>query len=115
MDKIKSDCMVCKYGGCHNIVENWFRCDCEDNPDRIEVEDEFSKFAVKNPKEYCEHFIPVVDINSEDIIIGYSYNVPHECPHCGHKDVHYAEHAEGEEIITCESCCNKYEITWDLF
>ena len=115
MNKIKSNCMECKYGQVYNTIENWFRCACEDNPDRIEVVGENYNFIVRESKEDCNHFIPTVDIDNDNIETRYSLSIHHKCPHCGHEDIHYTEEVESEETVVCESCGKKYEISWSIF
>ena len=115
MNTIKKECMNCVYGGVHNVVEDWFMCECEDKIDRIEVNEEFYKHAVKGSQDDCEHFIPTVDINEEDIEAEYHFSIHHKCPHCGHEDVHYSDEIESEEMITCESCGKQYQITWCMY
>ena len=111
--------MECAYGGYRLIDDNICSCSCEDNSKRFVRYDEFLKknshYVTESDNEECEHFIPHIEIEGDNIEIETIFNIHHKCPHCGYEDTECEATGEGCKFIDCFQCGKKYRICWCLY
>ena len=98
------ECFHCFYGGSLHTDTNKVPCEL------------FNQEVLNEEAKNCIEFIPSVYLdNKEDVETIVEYIVHHKCPFCGKEDEIYDADAEGTEIIECDNCSKKYDISGCLY